>query len=307
MNNNISLEFFPPKTPIGLEKLNNTIQIFNKNIQPNYYSVTYGAGGSTQDGTLQAVNLIHTQNFSVAPHLSCIGTNKQQLSELILYYKQQGIKKIVALRGDLPSGMGRYSEYKYASDLVSLIRNLTNDWFHIEVAAYPEMHPQALSPQADLQNFITKVKAGADGAITQYFYNIDAYFRFTEDVQKHGINIPITAGIMPINNYSQLARFSESCGAEIPRWLRLKLQHFYDDIDSLKAFAADVVSNMCQNLLDHNIPLHFYTLNNPKPTMDIIKNLNININHTNENSNEIKNNLPNPIILPSSGGNVNFV
>ena len=270
-----SIEFFPPKTPIGFEKLETSIKSLSI-INPQYYSVTYGAGGSTQEGTNKTVDILQKNNLDVAPHLSCVGSSKQELSEIILKYKARGIKRLVALRGDLPSGMGRFGECRYASDLVSLIREVSGDWFHIEVAAYPEMHPQASSPKDDLQNFITKVKAGANSAITQYFYNSYSYFRFIDELTKQGINIPIIAGIMPINNYTQLARFSDACGAEIPRWLRLRLQHYYDDIKSMHDFATDVVADLCQKLIDNDVAgIHFYTLNQAEPTLRVYQQLNI--------------------------------
>jgi methylenetetrahydrofolate reductase (NADPH) len=279
-----SIEFFPPKTQVGFDKIETTINLLNS-INPQYYSVTYGAGGSTQQGTHKTVEILRKKNLDVAPHLSCVGSSKQELTELILQYKEQGIKRLVALRGDLPSGMGRFGECRYASDLVELIREISGDWFHIEVAAYPEMHPQAHSPQQDLQNFIHKVKAGANSAITQYFYNSDSYFRFVDELAKQGVNIPIIAGIMPINNYSQLARFSDACGAEIPRWLRLRLQHYYDDVDSMREFATDVVADLCQKLIDNNVAgIHFYTLNQPEPTLKVFEKLNITPKHKYNNN-----------------------
>ncbi|MFM2344217.1 MAG: hypothetical protein RLZZ210_827 [Pseudomonadota bacterium] len=279
-----SIEFFPPKTQVGFDKIETTINLLNS-INPQYYSVTYGAGGSTQQGTHKTVEILRKKNLDVAPHLSCVGSSKQELTELILQYKEQGIKRLVALRGDLPSGMGRFGECRYASDLVELIREISGDWFHIEVAAYPEMHPQAHSPQQDLQNFIHKVKAGANSAITQYFYNSDSYFRFVDELAKQGVNIPIIAGIMPINNYSQLARFSDACGAEIPRWLRLRLQHYYDDVDSMREFATDVVADLCQKLIDKNVAgIHFYTLNQPEPTLKVFEKLNITPKHKYNNN-----------------------
>ncbi len=270
-----SIEFFPPKTEAGFEKLQTTINSLNI-MNPQYYSVTYGAGGSTQEGTHRTIQILQNSKLDAAPHLSCVGSSKQELIDLILKYKAQGIRRLVALRGDLPSGMGRFGECRYASDLVSLIREISGDWFHIEVAAYPEMHPQASSPQSDLQNFIYKIKSGANSAITQYFYNADSYFRFIDELHKNGIDIPITAGIMPINNYTQLARFSDACGAEIPRWMRLRLQHYYDDIESMRKFASEVVASLCQKLIDNEAAgIHFYTLNQPEPTLNVYKYLDI--------------------------------
>jgi methylenetetrahydrofolate reductase (NADPH) len=270
-----SLEFFPPKTEAGFEKIHQTTDDLHI-IAPEYYSVTYGAGGSTQNGTHKTLALLKNKGLDVAPHISCVGNTKQELSAMILAYKQQGIKRIVALRGDLPSGMGGFGECRYASDLVSLIREISGDWFHIEVAAYPEMHPQASSPSADLQHFVHKVNCGANSAITQYFYNVDAYFRFLDALQKYNIDIPIIAGVMPIHNYTQLARFSDACGAEIPRWMRLKLEHYYDDVVSMRAFAADVVAAMCQNLIDNEVAgIHFYTLNQAEATLKVYQKLHI--------------------------------
>ena len=306
-----SLEFFPPKTQAGFEKMSKNVDDLSI-IAPHYFSITYGAGGSTQQSTAKALQLLMDKQLDVAPHLSCVGSTTEELKNLILSYKERGIKRIVALRGDLPSGMGRYGECRYASDLVTLIRNITGDWFNIEVAAYPEMHPQASSPQEDLKNFITKVKAGANGAITQYFYNIDAYFRFVDELAKHGITIPITAGLMPITNYSQLARFSDACGAEIPRWLRLRLQHFYDDIKSMQDFASDVLASMCEKLIQGGVPgIHFYTLNQAPATLAIYQKLNLQflpsqpklLNNFNDKDNSL---FPKSLFLPSSGGNVAF-
>jgi methylenetetrahydrofolate reductase (NADPH) len=272
-----SIELFPPKTDIGFAKLTQTIELINSRIDAQYYSVTYGAGGSTQIGTNQTIAILQNKNIDAAPHLSCVGSTKNELKKIILGHKNNGIKRIVALRGDLPSGMATHGECKYAQDLVELIRDISGDWFHIEVAAYPEMHPQSKSPNDDIQNFINKVNAGANSAITQYFYNADAYFNFRDIIRAKGVNIPLVAGIMPINNYSQLARFSESCGAEIPRWLSLKLQHYYDDIDSLRDFGAEVVAKLCDNLLDNDVDgIHFYTLNNADATLkvfELIKNV----------------------------------
>jgi methylenetetrahydrofolate reductase (NADPH) len=274
-----SIEFFPPKTAEGAEKLRAT-RARLATLGPAYFSVTFGAGGSTQAGTRDTVLEIQREGHQAAPHLSCVGRSRQDLREILAEYRGHGIRRVVALRGDLPSGFGAvdYSsgEFRYASELIEFIRAETGDWFHIETAAYPEMHPQARSPQDDLDNFARKVAAGANAAITQYFYNADAYFRFMEDVLRRGITVPIVAGIMPITNYSQLMRFSEMCGAEIPRWIRLKLASFGDDSASIKAFGLDVVSRLCEQLLDGGAPgLHFYTLNQAAATEAIWQRLDL--------------------------------
>jgi methylenetetrahydrofolate reductase (NADPH) len=268
---NFSIEFFPPKTPEGVEKLRIARGKLAA-VNPQYFSVTFGAGGSTQQGTLDTVLEIRREGREAAPHISCMGSSRESLRGMLEQYKATGIKRLVTLRGDMPSGYGPGSanEFRYANELVEFIRAETGDWFHLEVAAYPEMHPQAKSPQDDLQNFVRKVKAGADSAITQYFYNADAYFRFVDEARKAGVDVPIVAGIMPITNYSQLMRFSDMCGAEIPRWIRLKLASFGDDSASIKAFGLDVVSALCERLLDGGAPgLHFYTLNQANATLDI--------------------------------------
>lgn len=270
---NFSIEFFPPKTPEGTEKLRATRARLAE-LQPKYFSVTFGAGGSTQQGTLDTVLEIMREGHVAAPHLSCIGSSRDALRDILTEYKSHGIKKLVALRGDLPSGFGAVDlasgEFRYANELVEFIRAETGDWFHIEVGAYPEMHPQAKSPQDDVQNFVRKVQAGADAAITQYFYNADAYFNFVDETQKLGVNVPIVPGIMPITNYTQLMRFSDMCGTEIPRWIRLKLASYGDDADSIRAFGLDVVTQLCEQLLEGGAPgLHFYTLNQPAATMAI--------------------------------------
>ncbi|WP_029579844.1 methylenetetrahydrofolate reductase [NAD(P)H], partial [Bordetella hinzii] len=244
-------------------------------IRPRYVSVTFGAGGSTRAGTEETVRTLTNLGCDAAPHLSCIGASREQLREILNHYREAGVHRVVALRGDLPSGMGGDAgELRYASDLVRFIREETGDWFHIEVAAYPEMHPQAASPTADLDHFVAKVQAGADAAITQYFFNADAYFDFVDRAQARGVAIPIVPGIMPITNYSQLSRFSEMCGAELPRWIRLRLAEFGDDKASIRAFGVDVVTELCQTLLDNGVPgLHFYTLNQSEATLGIWKNL----------------------------------
>jgi methylenetetrahydrofolate reductase (NADPH) len=274
---NFSIEFFPPKTEAGVEKLRVTCAKLAE-LHPKYFSVTFGAGGSTQQGTLDTVLDIRKAGHEAAPHISCLGSSRTSLREILQRYKSHGIKRLVALRGDLPSGYGDFSssEFHYANELVEFIRAETGDWFHIEVAAYPEIHPQAKSPQDDINNFVRKVKAGADSAITQYFYNADAYFRFVDDARKAGADVPVTAGIMPITNYSQLIRFSDMCGAEIPRWIRVKLASFGDDTDSIRAFGLDVVTDLCERLMAGGAPgLHFYTLNQPSATHAIWSRLNL--------------------------------
>jgi methylenetetrahydrofolate reductase (NADPH) len=266
---NFSIEFFPPKTPEGVDKLRATRQKLAE-LQPKYFSVTFGAGGSTQQGTLDTVLEIQSEGHLAAPHLSCVGGNRESIRAILRHFQAQGIKRLVALRGDLPSGYGGGGEFRYANELVEFIRAETGDAFHIEVAAYPETHPQAKSPQDDLQNFARKVQAGADGAITQYFYNADAYFQFVDSVRKLGLDVPVVAGIMPITNYTQLSRFSEMCGAEIPRWVRLKLASFGDDSASIKAFGLDVVTSLCERLLAGGAPgLHFYSMNQAAATTAI--------------------------------------
>jgi methylenetetrahydrofolate reductase (NADPH) len=270
---NFSIEFFPPKTAEGTEKLRATRARLSA-LQPKYFSVTFGAGGSTQQGTRDTVLEIIGEGAEAAPHLSCIGSSRESLRAILQDYKANGVSRLVALRGDLPSGYGALdqasSEFRYANELVEFVRAETGDWFNIEVAAYPEMHPQAKSPQDDLQNFARKVKAGANSAITQYFYNADAYFRFVDDAAKLGVQVPVIAGIMPITNYSQLMRFSDMCGTEIPRWVRLKLASYGDDVESIRAFGLDVVTQLGERLLQGGAPgLHFYSLNQAGPTQAI--------------------------------------
>ena len=264
-----SFEFYPPKTPEGLNRLRGTVKQLGQ-LNPAFFSVTYGAGGTTREGTLSAVLQIREDGFEAAPHLSCIASSRDTLREVIEEYKGHGIRRLVALRGDMPSGLASAGDFRYASELVGYIRELTGDWFHIEVAAYPEYHPQARKPREDLAAFKAKIDAGANAALTQYFYNPDAYFHFVEQAQALGITVPIVPGIMPINNFSQLARFSDACGAEIPRWMRLKLESFGDDVSSIKAFGLDVVTDLCDKLLDGGAPgLHFYTMNLAGPTSTI--------------------------------------
>lgn len=264
-----SFEFFPPQTLEGMEKLRATRRQLAQ-LSPKFFSVTFGAGGSTRDRTLETVLEIQAEGHAAAPHLSCIGSTRENIHAMLEKYRSHGIRHIVALRGDLPSGMAQAGEFRYASELVTFIRRESGDAFHIEVAAYPEYHPQARSAQEDLQNFKRKVEAGANSAITQYFYNADAYFSFIEACEAAGINIPIVPGIMPINKFSQLARFSDACGAEIPRWIRKKLESYGDDSASIRAFGLDVVTDLCDRLLKAGAPgLHFYTLNSAGLTTTI--------------------------------------
>ena len=271
----VSFEFFPPKTPEGAVKLLVVRQELYA-LKPQFFSVTYGAGGSTQDGTLQQVQSILQDGFDAAPHFSCIGTTREIVREQLAAFKAAGIGRMVALRGDLPSGHGTFGEFRYASELVECIRQESGEHFHIEVGCYPEVHPQAKSPQADVQAYVTKVKAGANSAITQYFFNSDAYFRFVDEAYKLGADIPVVPGIMPITSSSQLMRFSDGCGAEIPRWIRLRLQAFGDDSASIKAFGLEVVSDLCEQLRNGGAPgLHFYTMNQSTAVTAICRNLDI--------------------------------
>lgn len=264
-----SFEFFPPKTPEGVEKLRATRAQLAQ-LKPKFFSVTFGAGGSTRDRTLETVREIQASGSEAAPHLSCIGSTRESIRDILEAYRNQGIRHLVALRGDLPSGSMDVGEFQYANELVAFIRAETGDWFHIEVAAYPEIHPQARSWTDDLANFKRKVDAGADSAITQYFFNADAYFRFVDETRAMGVCIPIVPGIMPIGNYVQLARFSDACGAEIPRWLRKKLESYGDDLASIRAFGLDVVTDLCDRLLAGGAPgLHFYTMNQAGPATTI--------------------------------------
>ena len=270
-----SFEFFPTKTEAGHEKLMDVARQLAA-YKPDFFSCTYGAGGSTRDRTLNTVLQLDGEvKVPTAPHLSCVGDSKAELLELLNLYKNAGIKRIVALRGDLPSGMGMASgELRYANELVEFIRTETGDHFHIEVAAYPEMHPQARNFESDIANFVRKAKAGADSAITQYFFNADSYFYFVERVQKLGVDIPVVPGIMPITNYSKLARFSDACGAEIPRWVRKQLEAYGDDSDSIRAFGEQVITEMCERLLQGGAPgLHFYSMNLAAPSLAIWNNL----------------------------------
>lgn len=269
----VSLEFFPPKTPEGAEKLRGVRQQLYA-LKPEFCSVTFGAGGSTQEGTFNTVRDILAEGVDAASHFSCIGATKDTVRAQLATLKAMGVKRLVALRGDLPSGYGAGGEFHYASDLVSFIRTETGDDFHIEVAAYPEIHPQAKSPTHDLQAFATKVRAGANSAITQYFYNSDAYFRFVEDTDALGLTVPVVPGIMPITSSTQLMRFSDASGAEIPRWIRLRLQSYGDDTASIKAFGLDVVTDLCEQLRAGGAPsIHFYTMNQSAATLALCERL----------------------------------
>jgi methylenetetrahydrofolate reductase (NADPH) len=264
-----SIEFFPPKTPEGMEKLRQVRRQLAQ-LQPKFFSVTFGAGGSTRDRTLETVLEIQSEGLAAAPHLSCVGSTRENIQEILETFRANGIRHIVALRGDLPSGMADPGEFRYANELVRYIRQSTGDWFDIEVAAYPETHPQARNYRVDLENFKRKAEAGANAAITQYFFNADAYFNFVDDCAELGVTLPIVPGIMPISNFSQLSRFSAMCGAEIPRWLAGKMESYGDDTASIKAFGLDVVTRMCERLLAGGAPgLHFYTLNQASLTTTI--------------------------------------
>ncbi len=269
----LSVEFFPPKTPEGVAKLRSVRKQLYA-LKPEFCSVTFGAGGSTQEGTFNAVSEILGEGVSAASHFSCIGATRDTVRTQLAILKTMGVKRLVALRGDLPSGYGSSGEFHYASELVAFIRSETGDDFFIEVAAYPEIHPQARSPQSDLQAFAAKMGAGANSAITQYFYNPDAYFRFVDDVAAMGVNVPVVPGIMPITSSTQLMRFSDACGAEIPRWIRLRLQSFGDDTASIKAFGLDVVTSLCEQLRAGGAPgLHFYSMNQSVATLALCERL----------------------------------
>ena len=271
----LSIEFFPPQTAEGADKLR-TVRQKLAVLKPEFFSVTFGAGGTTQDRTFEAVFEIQQEGHQAAPHLSCIGSTREHIREILQRYQAAGIRRIVALRGDLPSGVGFAGELRYANELVEFIRAETGDHFHIEVAAYPEYHPQARTPQDDILAFKRKVEAGADSAITQYFYNVDAYLHFRDECAALGVNVPIVPGIMPIVSFSKLARFSDACGAEIPRWMRRKFEAFGDDSDSIKAFGLDVVSELCEKLLAAGAPgLHFYSMNQSAATLAICQRLGI--------------------------------
>ncbi len=269
----LSFEFFPPKTTEGVAKLRTARQQLYR-LKPEFCSVTYGAGGSTSEGTFGAVQEILAEGVDAASHFSCIGATRTKVREQLAMLRDMGVKRLIALRGDLPSGWGTGGEFQYASDLVAFVRAETGDAFRIEVACYPEVHPQARSPEADLQAFAAKIRAGADGAITQYFYNADSYFRFVDEVRKLGLDVPVVPGIMPITSSTQLMRFSDACGAEIPRWIRLRLQSYGDDSASIKSFGLDVVARLCEQLRAGGVPgLHFYTMNQSAAALEICRRL----------------------------------
>ena len=271
----ISFEFFPPRTDEGVQKLKDTVTNLNV-FNPEFYSVTFGAGGSTREKTLETVMQIKAMNANAVPHISCISSSKDEVHDLIMNYQAKNINHLVALRGDNPSGVVGDGDFNHANELVEFIRQETGNFFKIEVAAYPEFHPESLSAEQDLDNFKKKIDAGADGAITQFFFNVDAYFKFLEECDKRKIAIPITPGIMPIYNIKQLSRFASNCGAEIPRWLRLKLEGFNDDLDSLRDYGVEVISELCETLIQYEVPsIHFYTLNKSKTVSRIIKNLHL--------------------------------
>ena len=272
---NLSIEFFPPQTPEGVDKLR-LVRSKLAVLKPEFFSVTFGAGGSTRERTFSVIKEIAAEGFAAAPHLSCIGSTRENIREILLDYQAAGIRRIVALRGDLPSGMAEAGEFRYANELVEFIRSETGDHFHLEVAAYPEWHPQARNPHDDLAAFARKARAGANSAITQYFYNADAYFHFVDEVRALGVDIPIVPGIMPIASFSKLARFSDACGAELPRWMRRKFEGLGDDVDAIRAFGLDVVTELCQRLLAGGAPgLHFYSMNQSALTLEICRRLQV--------------------------------
>ncbi len=269
----ISCEFFPPHGDEGMDKLLGAREALMP-LRPEFFSVTYGAGGTTRERTFDVVRRIQAAGVAAAPHLTCVGSTRAGVAEILEGYIAQGVRRIVALRGDIPGGMREIGDFRYANELVAFIRDTTGEHFHIEVAAYPEFHPQARSPHKDLANFKRKVKAGARGAITQYFYNADAYFRFVDECARIGVDLPIVPGIMPITNFAQLARFSDACGAEIPRWIRRRLEAFGDDREAIRAFGLDVVTALCERLLAQGAPgLHFYTMNQAGPALAIARRL----------------------------------
>ncbi len=273
MNIEISIEFFPPQTPEGVEKLR-IVRSKLAVLKPEFFSVTFGAGGSTRERTFSVVKEIAAEGFNAAPHLSCVGSTRANIRDILNEYQAAGIRRIVALRGDLPSGTAEAGELRHANELVEFIRTETGDHFHLDVAAYPEWHPQARFPRDDLANFVRKAKAGADSAITQYFYNADAYFHFVDEIRAQGVDIPIVPGIMPIASFSKLARFSDACGAELPRWMRRKFEGLGDDTDAIRAFGLDVVTELCQRLLAGGAPgLHFYSMNQSALTLEICQRL----------------------------------
>lgn len=270
-----SCEFFPPKTEAGMDKLLSVRNELDQNMQPAFYSVTFGASGSNRDRTLDAVDRLREDNAAVAPHISCIGSTREQLKELLDRYISRGVTRLVTLRGDIPDDGPGANDFKHANELVEFIRNETGDHFHLEVAAYPEYHPESPTPASDFKYFKRKIEAGADSAITQYFYNIEAYLHFIDNCNKANLDIPVVPGIMPITNYKGLVRFSENCGADVPRWIRKQLEAYQNDTDSLLAFGVDVVTSMCARLLESGAPgLHFYTLNQSYATLEIWRRLN---------------------------------
>jgi methylenetetrahydrofolate reductase (NADPH) len=270
-----SCEFFPPNTEAGMEKLLNTRKNLDEHLHPAFYSVTFGAGGSNRDRTLETVDQLSEGQVSVAPHISCVGSSREQIRSLLDHYISRGVTRLVTLRGDIPDEGPGANDFKHANELVEFIRKETGDHFHIEVAAYPEYHPESATPMADFEYFKRKIEAGADSAITQYFYNIDAYTNFMENCGKANLDVPVVPGIMPITNFKGLVRFSDNCGAEIPRWIRKQLEAYQDDNDSLVAFGTDVVTSLCSRLLSSGAPgLHFYTLNQSQATLEIWRRLN---------------------------------
>jgi methylenetetrahydrofolate reductase (NADPH) len=273
MSTPVSFEFFPPNTPVGVEKLKTVVQELGA-LSPQYFSVTYGAGGSTRDKTLSAVMDIAAAGFEAAPHLSCVGSTRENIAEILATYRAQNIHRVVALRGDLPSGTATAGEFRYASELVSFIRQTQGKDWHIEVAAYPEVHPQQRYAAKDLQHFADKMRAGADGAITQFFFNADAYFHFVDEARKLGVTQPIVPGIMPFHNYGRIAQFAQRDGIDIPRWVQMKMEGFMDDTASIRAFGLDVITRLCERLIDGGAPgIHFYTLNQSALTLELCRRL----------------------------------
>lgn len=275
MSTPVSFEFFPPNTPVGVEKLKTVVHELGA-LKPQYFSVTYGAGGSTRDKTLSAVMDIAGAGFNAAPHLSCVGSTRENIAEILATYRERGISRVVALRGDLPSGTATAGEFRYASELVSFIRETQGRDWHIEVAAYPEVHPQQRYAARDLQHFADKMKAGADGAITQFFFNPDAYFHFVDEARKAGVTQPIVPGIMPFHNYGRIAQFAQRDSIEIPRWVQMKMEGFMDDAASIRAFGLDVVTRLCERLIEGGAPgVHFYTLNQSALTLELCRRLDL--------------------------------
>jgi methylenetetrahydrofolate reductase (NADPH) len=273
MSTPVSFEFFPPNTPVGVEKLKTVVQDLAA-LSPQYFSVTYGAGGSTRDKTLSTVMDIAAAGHEAAPHLSCVGSTRESIAEILATYRAQHIRRVVALRGDLPSGTATAGEFRYASELVSFIRETQGADWHIEVAAYPEVHPQQRYAAKDLAHFAAKMKAGADGAITQFFFNADAYFHFVDEARKAGVTQPIVPGIMPFHNYGRIAQFAQRDGIEIPRWVQMKMEGFLDDAAAIRAFGLDVVAQLCERLIQGGAPgLHFYTLNQSALTLELCRRL----------------------------------